>query len=260
MDLSKSASALGLYKYNCVRPEGDLFSHFYSTILSQLGSCGVSPTYIGAGGIGYSGKLEKFGGRIHSKLVNSRFFNVNLISVAANPTGSEEPAYDGYANASLSYVDANNELLMCIVINESFVKIHSLEFQNLIHSQIKIHEFDFGYGFSSEIEKRPDFHILGLDNGKLSSDEYESLCKWYDATGEVRTTVLRDVYPYNILNEKQLDAQLSDGITLRQFAQRRPGSSLVRLTDYGLHLWRVPDAEVTKLRMLLFGSSILLSR
>jgi hypothetical protein len=259
MELGKSASALGLYKYNCDQPGSGLFDRFYSTILSQLESRGVTPTYVGAEGTGYSGEFTKVGGRTHSKLLKSHFAEVTVLSIAANPPEREEPSYDSFASASLSYVEVNRELLVCVVINESFIKLRSAEYDGLLRSQAELCEWDFGYGFSSSVEKQPDFHILGLDNGKLSAEEYKSLSTWYAAPGEVRTAFLRDVYPYNLLNETQLDAQVSDGMTLRQFAQRQPGCSLTRLTNYGLYLWQIPDIEVERLREILAGSPALMS-
>jgi hypothetical protein len=260
MELSKSASALGLYKYNCDQLENQLFSRFYSTLLSQLESCGVTPTYIGAEGNGYSGKLTKLGGPTHNKLVKSGFADITVLSITANPPGSDAPSYDSFASASLSYVEVNRELLVCVVVNESFINLHSVEYDNLLRSQVELCRWDFGYGFSSSVEKQPDFHILGLDNGKLSAEEYKSLCIWYAAREDVRTSLLRDVYPYNFLNETQLKAQVSDGETLRQFVQRQSDCSFIRLTDYGLYLWQVPDAEVARLRKILVGSPVLMSR
>jgi hypothetical protein len=259
MELSKSASALGLYKYDCDQPQSGLFSRFYSTVLNQLQSWGVKPTYVGAEGTGYSGKLTKVGSRTHDKLVKSDFADVTVLSVAANPPGSEEPSYDSFASASLSYVEVNRELLACVVVNEAFVKLCSPEYDELLRSQVELCRWDFGYGFSSSLERQPDFYILGLDNGKLSADEYKSLSNWYAMPGDVRAALLRDVHPYNLVNDNQLDAQVSDGVTLRQFAQRQPGCALTRLTDDGLYLWQVPDAEVARVRKILVGSPALIS-
>jgi hypothetical protein len=257
MVLSESASALGLYKYNCEQPERGIFGRFYATILNQLHAWGVTPTYVGAEGNGYSGKFTKIGGRMHDKLVRSDFADVTVLSLAANPPGSEEPSYDNYVSCSLSYVAVNLELLACIVVNESFVKLRSSKYEALLRSQLDLCPWDFGYGFSSSVQKQPDFHILGLDNGKLSTEEYKSLSTWYEAPGDVRAALLRDVYPYNLLNDRQLDAQVSNGVTLRRFAECQPGCSMTPLTEHGLYLWQVPDAEVARLRRLLAGSPAL---
>lgn len=213
MELSNSASALGLYKYDCSPPENSLFAQFYSTILDQLQSWGVTPTYIGADGSGYSGKLAKVGSRTHDKLLKSDFANVTVLSMAANPPGSEEPSYDSFVSASLSYAEASGELLACIVVNAAFVTLRSAEYDCLLRSQVNLCQWTFGYGFSSAVDKQPDFYILGLDNGKLSAEEYKSLCAWYAAQGKLRSALIRDVHPYNILNEYQLDVEVRNGAT-----------------------------------------------
>lgn len=259
MKLSSSASALGLYKYDYDHPEGGLFGRFYWACLKQFQLWGVTATNVGAEGIGYAGKLVRVGSRTHDKLVKSNFADVSVLSVTANPPGSEEPSYDSFVSASLSYVEVSRELLVCVVANEALVGIHSTKYDGLLQSQVELCRWDCGYGFSSSVEKQPDFHILGLDSGNLTTEEYKSLCTWYAANGVTRTAMLRDVYPYNILNEKQLNAQVSQGVTLRQFAQGQPGCTLTRLTEYGLHLWQVPDSEIARLRNFLVGSPLLLS-
>jgi len=259
MELKSSACALGLYKYSFGLPESELFQRFHTVITSLFKSCGIVLTYFGAEGRGYPDKLTKITGRAYEKVVKSEFAGVSGVSLIANPPESDAPAYNSFASATLNYVGVNRELLGCIVINESFVQLRSPEYQGLLRSQVELCRWDFGYGFSSSVEKQPDFHILGLDNGKLSAEEYKSLSTWYAAPGEVRTALLRDVYPYNLLNEKQLDAQVREGVTLRQFAQDQPGCSLTQISDYGLHLWQVPDNEIARLRKVLTGSPVLIT-
>jgi hypothetical protein len=156
------------------------------------------------------------------------------------------------------YVGSRRALDAFVVVNEAYVEIGTSRFQSLMRSIVDVRRWSFGYGLSLKVEERPELHLLGLDNGKLSSDEHASLCRWYAAPGALRMTSLRDVYPYNILNESQLDGQVRDGLTLRAFAQRQPGCSLERLTEYGLHLWRVPVQELARCRAALVGSPVLL--
>lgn len=259
MDLSNTACALGLYKYNCDEPDSSLFQLFHAAIVSAFQSYGIDCTYFGADGPGYPDKLTKIGGRAYARAVKSGFADVTGLSFMANPPDSDAPAYDSFATAILNYVEVNRELVACLVVNESFLELHSNEYDALLHSQAQLCQWDYGFGVSSGVDKQPDFHILGLDNGKLSPEEYESLCAWYAAPPQSRLTFLRDVYPYNLLNETQLSAQVREDMTLRQFAQSQPGCSLTRLTDYGLYLWRVPDAEVDRLRIALKKSGALVA-
>jgi hypothetical protein len=259
MELSKSVSALGLYKYNCDPPRNELFRRFHSAIAGLFQSCGIVLTHFGAEGPGYPDKLTKISGRAYDRMLKSDFADVTGVSLLANPPDSNSPAYDACANATINYVDVNRELLACVVINEAFVKLRSPEYDSLLRSLVELCRWDFGYGFSSNVEKQPDFHILGLDNGKLSAEEYKSLNTWYAAPAQVRTSFLRGVYAYNLLNENQLGAEVGDGVTLRQFAQSQPCGSLTRLAAYGLHLWQVPDDDVARLGKVLNGSPVLIS-
>lgn len=259
MNLGNTACALGLYKYDCSKPDGSLFRQFHATITSLFTSYGIIITHFGAEGAGYPDKLTKISGRSYDRMLKSGFADTTGLSLLANPPESTSPTYDSFANAMLNYVEVNRELLLCIVINESFVKIRSREYDELVRSQTGLCRWGFGYGFASSVEKKPDFHILGLDNGKLSAEEYKSLCTWYAAPRDLRAALLRDVYPYNILNDNQLDAQARNGVTLRQIAESHPGCSLTRLAEYGLYMWQVSDAELPHLREMIAGSPVKLS-
>jgi hypothetical protein len=259
MELSNSASALGLYKYDCDYPPSELFQRFHATIAGLFEVCGVALTHFGAEGRGYSDKLSKISGRMYENMLRTEFAGLSGMSLLANPPESNAPAYDSFASATLNYVEVNRELLACIVVNQAFMRLRTPEYDSLLRSLVELYLWDFGYGFSSSVEKQPEFYILGLDNGKLSAEEYKSLSTWYSAPGEVRRMLLRDVYPYNVLNETQLDTQISKGMTLRQFAESQLGCSLIKLTSDGLHLWQVPDAQVARLREVLFGSAVMLT-
>ncbi len=196
--MNESASALGLYQCECDHPANALFSTFSSTILSLLGTWGVTPTYIAATGAEYSGKYFRFGSRAHDRLVHSGFERINALSIAVTPPGSTKPSYDSVVSASCGYIEAIRELLVCIVVNEKYVSLYSPAYEKMLLSLVAICRWDFGYGFSSSVEDQPDFHLLGLDNGRLSPGEYDSLCKWYAATGDARKAFLRNIYPYNL--------------------------------------------------------------
>lgn len=259
MELKRTACAIGLYQYCCARPSSENYRQFYSSVLSFLDSIGVKPTYVGVDGNGYPDELKKISGPVNKKLLDTSFSGVDSLSLVANPEGSDSPAYDSFMSTSFGYVDSAQEVLLSFVVNESFIEFRSAKYDELLRSLIGLSRWGFGFGFSSIGEKQAEFHILGVDNGKLSPEEYKSLCAWYATPANVRKALLRDVYPYNLLNECQLNAQVSSGVTLRQFAQSQPGCSVTRMTDYGLHLWQVPDTEVSRLKEILTGSQVLIS-
>jgi len=258
MRMKDTACALGLYKYRCECPSSDLFVRFYSTIMRVLPTLGVQPSHIGVGGIGYPNELCRIGGPVEAKLRDSSFSAISSLSLVADAAGRDSPAYDAFMSTSCGYNETARELLLSFVINEAFMELDTTEFDALLGALVSLCRWDFGYGFSAGVENQPEFHICGIDSGKLSEDEYTELCAWYAAPADVRTTLLRDIYPYNLLNESQLDARVSQGVNVRLLAQTHIRSSLTRMTDYGLYLWRVPDSELAHLRQVLVGSPALI--
>jgi hypothetical protein len=232
-----------------------VFEQFYSLTVSALRDCGADPTYIAASGIGYPEEMKPIASQMHSKLIRSNFSGITLLSIVANPTGSDEPAYDGFAEVSLGYHKSKNELGLCLCVNEAYVPLDSAAFDGLMRSLLVLHTWDFGFGFRAPATSKPDFYILGIDDGERSPAEYKALCTWYASSPEQRVSKLRDVHPYNILNATQL-AQPIGGDTLLQLARRH--GSLTPLAQDGLFLWHVAESDVPHIRSQLAGSEALL--
>lgn len=259
MELRPSTSALGFYNYDCAPPDGCLFERFYSIAIEQMRSWGVEPTYVGASGDGYSGRLAKFKSRTRDKLVKTKFESIWSISINANPPGSDAPAYDSFVTLSFGYNDVARELLAYAVVNETFVELASARYEALAQALIDLCPWGFGHGFASTRDGNdPELYMLGANNGKVSREEQESLTIWYNTPSDVRMKSLRDLYPYNFLNEHQLDSPIGDGSTLRDLAQQLPGCSLTRLTEYGLYLWRISAEELPRAKHALAGTPLLL--
>ncbi len=245
MDLAGSASAIGLYGYGRPHPGQELFKRFHSLVVDILKKYNIQPTYIGAEGKGYSGKFVKFGGRIHNKLLKTNFSGVTVLSISVNPVDSDDPGYDSFVSASLSFVDATQEILLCFVINEIFISLYSDDFDDTLKSLVDFYGWGFGYGFSEKISKQPEFHILSLDNGHLSPEEQNLLNVWYAVLPETRLKRLRDIYPYNILNQQQLAKEISDNFTFAEFIKKQTNSSLTQL-NHDLHLWKIFDKQTVE--------------
>ncbi len=259
MHLMTTASALSLQSYGHPAPEGAVFEKFSAIVLTFFERAGISPTYVGIEGKGYAGDYKKFGSRSHQKLVRSEFRGIRTLSIAANPEGSDEPSYDAFATASLGFIDSTKELLLCFVVNECFITFKSSTYDELWQSFLDLCSWDFGYGFSEEVEKQPEFHILGLDNGKLTPDEQTSLNAWYGALPDERLERLRGIYPYNFVSERQLANIVKDGLTLREFIELQPDVSLTQLMENGLSLWKIEESSISNVHAQLRESAALIS-
>jgi hypothetical protein len=252
--LSASVSAIGLYSYDGVKPTADLFARFHEIVLRTFAEAGIELTYFGADP-GFGEKLRPVRGRTYGKLLDSRFETITELSLVANPRGSDSPAFDHFAFASLAYLEATQELLGYVTANESFISFGSQAYDQLFAALVDLKRWSFGFGFAAAREMDPDLYILGCNNGKLSKAQERLLNVWYACEAETRSNLLRDLYPYNLLNERQLEHRLAGGLSLLEFAQREPGTTLNRAPT-GLAIWRIPKESVEQIKRRLEGSSV----
>ncbi|WP_426212037.1 hypothetical protein [Massilia sp. TWP1-3-3] len=257
--MSDKAFAIGLYCYTAPSPGADGFKAFYDLITNIFIRIGIAPTYFAAEGTGYNGNLTKFGARTHAKALKSGFSDIHVMSLVANPAGSAEPGYDSYASASLSYVEEIGETLFCLAIEERFLEFSSDDFNSILMSCIALQRWDFGYAVSQPVQKKPEFHVLGLDAGELTVEDQTRLNKWYASLPEARLIKIRDVYPVNVLNNTQLNARVSVSQSLTDVIREDKHSSL-RLADDGqLWLWEVEPDGLDDLRNKLAAGDVLIT-
>lgn len=255
--LSDTETAVAFIKYDCDKPAGNSFRQFYEMAIQQFDLLGIEPRYISVDGTGFNGKLTKFGGAAHKKLQTCDFRDVEVVSIVSNPSESDEPAYDGFAKASISYTESNRELMIYFVINAKFLQLYSPEFESLVQLASSLESWDFGYGFSARVEKQAEYYILGLDNGELSDEEYEALSAWYSSTPQTRTEKLRDVFPYNFVNEKQLSQTTKQTDSLKSFIESDEHSKLAQLND-GLMIWKVAPEHMSSTRRVLVEENLII--
>lgn len=259
MELSPSVSVLGLHAYDSPQLPGMVFGEFYGRMRARLQGHGVQPTFVAAEGKGYSGKFTKVGGKTERRLVDTGFEGIAVLSLAANPAGSDEPSYDAFASASLVHLPEISEVIACCVMNEAIVPFQTPAFLDWLWDVVGLIRWDYGYGFSDRAKRQPDLFVLGLDSGQLSADEQRALAAWYTAPPQARADRLRDVFPYALVNERQLGRGVGDGRTLRDYIATQKGASLGRSTDYGLQLWTTATDSVAKAREDLRRSGVLVA-
>ncbi len=260
MELLKTASAFGLHSFGKPAPDGGAFEQFSTTAIALFSEHGIVPSYVGIEGEGYSGDYKKYGGAAHKKLMKSDFDRITVLSIVANPEGSDEPSYDGFATVSFSFVESTQEALLCFVVNESIIPFASDAYDDAWNAFLDLNAWDFGYGFRGEAEKQPDFHILGLDSGNLTEAENAALNAWYGTLPDERLNRLRDIYEYNFVSRHQLYNNVIDGVTLLQFIEQNQFGGMRQLTEHGLHLWKLDESQVCQIRRQLEDSECLISR
>ncbi|MEC5398858.1 hypothetical protein [Uliginosibacterium sp. H1] len=254
-----NAWAIGLYSYSASHPGAEGFNRFYDSVLAVFQAAGITPTYFAAEGAGYRGNLTKYGGRTHAKALRTGFSDLHVMSLVANPAESDEPAYDSFASASLAYVKDTGETLLCLALEERLLEFGGSAFENVLQSLVCLNSWDFGYALSQPAEKKPEFHVLGLDGGVVSQEDSRRLNAWYAAPPKERLRKLRDIYPYLVLNAAQLAAPVSGDHVLENVARSESLSTLNSLDGTSLWLWKIPPEAVTNLRAKLVGSGVLIT-
>lgn len=254
-----NAWAIGLYSYSISGPGNLRLDNFVGVVLSIFESIGIAPTYFGAIGPGYDGDLKRYGGRIHTKASKEGFSGLHAVTLVANPVGSDAPAYDSFASASLSYVAETNASLLCLAMEERLHAFGNDAFERILSSLVSLNSWEFGYVLSQPTEKKPEFHILGLSGGSFNPHERQRLNAWYASEAHERLHKIRDVYPYLVLNRMQLSYGVSANQTLQEYICSKPGGSL-RQIDESLWLWTVQPNAVADIRSDLLKCGALISR
>lgn len=251
--------AIGLYSYSSSHPEADGFKGFYESVLAIFKLVGITPTYFAVEGLGYKGGLTKYGGRTHGKVLRTGFSGIHVMSVVANPEGSDEPGYDSFASASLGYVEDAGETLLCLAMEDKFLGFGGDVFEKVLLSLVALRSWSFGYALSQPTAKKPEFHVLGLDGGDLGQEERRRLNAWYASLPEERLCKLRDIYPYVLLNEVQLAAKISATQTVADVAKSDSRSVLLRIDGGSLWLWKIQPDAVSDLRVKIADSGVLIT-
>jgi hypothetical protein len=199
-------------------------------------------------------------------MINENFRKIEALSIAANPIGSNAPAYDSFFESHVSFhisgfSDSPGQIIdLSFVINESFLPFGNEAFDRVLMGLIDLHRWYFGMGFSDAVDRRPELHITCLGHNKLTPEEKEADNIWYNTPPETRVQILRSIYPYNIVNERQLGREVESGITLKRLIKELPAGTLEPLHQHGLYLWKVLDeSERKSLRAQLKERSVVIS-
>jgi hypothetical protein len=173
--------------------------------------------------------------------------NYSFLEYARPPDASEIDSY--YLNfASLSF---NADLNACALGAE--------QLDELVQKIALADSWDYGFAISQPKAKGPQIFVMGASNGQLTLEEERRLNLWYQVPDKERLIRVRDVFPLNFLNEKQLGFRLQDGKTLREFIEEDEASRFREISQ-SLSLWSVNPSETDRVREKLLGSGVLIAK
>lgn len=254
-----NATALGLFNYVETAPDQAQIRRAYDWADEKLKELGLTPSYFGSGG--YL-KMKKYGGALHKRTLVNNFAptkdGVLGFSIYCNPLDSDEPSYDYYALATYSYRPSSSVVTLNFYAEEQYLPSPSPVLDKLLVEMTGLQPWDFGQGLTRPVKEEPYMHLI-CGKRRDKSEETRRQDKWY-ATYQPseRLTRVRDVYPYNMLNARQLAYPVADSTTLRDFIVSNPFSELRPLAQ-GLELWTVQPEQTELVRSMLAGTGVLIT-
>jgi hypothetical protein len=245
--------AVALFEYLPTPPVPSSFHEYEALITEGLSHCDLKPNYMGVSG---RRKLFKIGHSLHKKIMGSNFEGLTSLSLVVNPPESDAPAFDRIVDSAFGWIQSN-ELHLHITAHEEAIPFLSARFWELLEPMFTWRQWSFGFGLLDVASRNPQLYVMGTSDGKLSREEEEALDRWYSTSPEVRQVKLREVFPLNILNERQLGQLVSSDQTLGDFIYNSAGTR-TRLMG-GLLVWEIPDDLLPRIRNELRGTDALIS-
>jgi hypothetical protein len=241
-------------------------AEFYAAIVQWCDRLGCIPNKSLVHGDGFSGKCISFKHN-NNKLIQKGFASVSDFELFTIPDNAKNPMFEYLVDiiyapdsfGSYSIISINNEI--ACVIDSLYSPIVKLVIQTL--------KPVYGIGYLRELGKGPSLYAVGIGQGReieeYSGAAYEEGVRhshWGGAGMQkeiYREGVIRDIYPWNLLNNKHLDFPI-DGIPFRQWIQGdRNRGSLTALTDE-CWLWEISEAAISGIRPILWNSGIIFNK
>jgi hypothetical protein len=255
--ISEECSVLAFYG---IGEREDQKAYFFDTMTQWFEKLGYPPNRLSIRGLGHSGKAISFT-RGAANLRKTGFKEISTIGMYSMP-----PKWDFLINDCLLYASYNNDTRydgrskfsdMTVAARSSIASLAHDSLLPIAQTLVEELKPDYGIGYKGLKSKAPSLYAIGLNYGAGASSgpEYEesvNIGRWSDGMEQhvYRGGILRDVYPWNFLNRKQLDMNVGD-ISLEQWIQQDDNRGSLNPISKDLHLWEVQDANIPALKIEL---------
>jgi hypothetical protein len=169
--------------------------------------------------------------------------------------GGQIPVRDWLLNVSWS----RDEGHVVFAAENSIVPFRSDGFRRYTEEVVRLVHPGYGIGYQMSKRHAPDMYALGIGQQLgtiLTGEAYEEAVNrshWADTGMDEcvwQTGVIRDVYPWNFLNARQLDMGV-EGRSLREWINQDPRRGSLANVSETVTLWDVPDAAIPEIRRQL---------
>jgi hypothetical protein len=236
---------------------------FLESTTEWLHSLGLQPDKIGIHVTGRTGSLRPYSRfRKHADRVD--YSTVRGIELYATMPSAKvwwlhsyaSAQYEGDKGGTYAFVESRSSILSLDTLADSVV----------VRRLIDCLRPSYGVGFTRLAQYGPGPFVFGVTCGPpgtgLSGEEYEEgvrVCRWGD-TGMAQQVyargIMRDVFPYNYLNDSHLSNRICGYSFADWVSQDTDRGSLCYLKP-DLFLWRVLDHNIQKVRFVLRDAGIL---
>lgn len=254
-----NATAIGFYRHLSELPSNDEMMSAYEGLEAIVRDLGVEPTYFSAWDGLSRGGWQKYGGAQNRRALEQRLEGICLVGLAANPTGSSQPAYDSFVQASFGYSEAEEQTFLEVVIHEPYLSIGNAPCDSLVNKLAQFWQWDYGFGLERNAGRSPSTFLGGALSRTETPEEKRRIEAWYACyQPEERRKRVRDIFPYNMVGPEHLAHRLPDGRSLREFIEADADSELRPLAD-NLWLWKVNADRTEAMRDKLRGTGIIIA-
>lgn len=202
-------------------------------------------------GAGFSGKKVTF------KAADRKLKKLGFDGVAHVTLFSTFPGIQPQSSGYTVYSNVDTERAKVILAGTTSYLLLDGAMQARVEAIFDLCRARYGYGLTRETDRGGpiSFYARGmatyLDKPSLEEEEEQLTTQWWGFYVERQKVYengeLRDLYPWNYLNEKQLAMPIG-GTTLRDWIRSDASRGLLEDRGSGLMLWSLTPVQITELR------------
>jgi hypothetical protein len=261
---SAKSSAVAFYGIQAT-PEGA--QQFYDIVVNWCSRHECPPDKLAVVGPGYSGKPVHFS-RPDSKLRREGFVGVSMLSIIALAPGARIPMMDYLISGDYSEPSRFGS----IVSRSSIVSLADPDMLYTAKAIMLALKPEYAIGYNRPHQWGPAMYAMGIQQGlglngtgvQLTDEEAiesQNIWAWRFGLQEKvwNSGRIREVYPWNFLNETQLAAPVGD-ITLRNWIRSDPKRGSLAYFESDLCMWEVQPEQVPAIRTTLDYAGVIFRR
>lgn len=229
----------------------DKLADAFETLVDWFQAENLSLDKLKVRGPGFSGKLNNFDSTAKKARTNG-FSNMSLFAIYSIAHEYETVLQDWVATSS---VRLDHENYCVVSAGSKILNMRSKKTFKLLSDLASSLRPAYGIVYFMERMQGPTLYAIGLnyassiDAAVAQTQEKENITKWGDIgmTDEVyRMGLMRGLYPYNFLNETQLNMPVGE-YSLKEWISKDP-QRRGQLSEFGeLTLWKIGDLHIAKI-------------